>query len=106
MPVAATARVVADQPARAPLSGAPIEVRGKFFFAGERKYFVKGVTYGPFADASHGTQFPERAMVERDFALMAEMGANTLPVFTVPPVWLLDIAAATGRTVLVGSPSS
>ncbi len=37
---------------------------------------------------------------------MAEMGANSVRVFTVPPVWLLDIAAASGLKVLVGIPWS
>src|SRR5258708_12155941 len=84
----------------------PIEVRGKFFFAGEKKHIVKGVTYGPFAPAPHGTQFPEPPTVAKDFALMAEMGANTVRVFTVPPVWLLDIAGEHGLKVLVGIPWS
>jgi O-antigen biosynthesis protein len=84
----------------------PIRVRGKFFFAGEQKFFVKGVTYGPFAVGSHGTQFPERDVVIRDFRLMAEMGATVARVFTVPPVWLLDRAAEAGLRVLVGLPWS
>ena len=81
-----------------------IRVQGKFFFAGEAKYFVKGVTYGPFAIGSHGAQFPEGAIVERDFALMASAGVNTVRVFTVPPVWLLDLADGAGLKVLVGLP--
>jgi GT2 family glycosyltransferase len=85
---------------------APIEVRGKFFFAGEQKFFVKGVTYGPFGAGSHGSQFPERDMVVRDFRLMAELGATVVRVFTVPPVWLLDLAADAGLRVLVGVPWS
>ena len=27
----------------------PVRVRAKFFFEGEKKFFIKGVTYGPFA---------------------------------------------------------
>ncbi len=82
----------------------PVRVQGKFFFAGERKQFVRGVTYGPFAPGTHGAQFPERATVQRDFALMRGAGANTVRVFTVPPVWLLDLAAEAGLKVLVGLP--
>ena len=82
----------------------PIRVHGKFFFAGDRKYFLKGVTYGPFAVGSHGAQFPERETVERDFALMRTAGVNTVRIFTVPPVWLLDVAGAAGLKVLVGLP--
>ncbi|MGH7123867.1 MAG: glycosyltransferase [Stellaceae bacterium] len=85
---------------------APIHVRGKFFFAGDEKFFVKGVTYGPFPVGSHGKQFPESDVVVRDFRLMAEMGATVVRVFTVPPVWLLDRAAEAGLRVLVGLPWS
>ncbi len=83
-----------------------VHVQGKFFFAGDAKFFVKGVTYGPFPVASHGTQFPERETARRDFRLMAEMGANTVRVFTVPPLWLLDLAAEAGLRVLAGIPWS
>jgi glycosyltransferase involved in cell wall biosynthesis len=82
----------------------PVRVSGKFFFAGERKHFVKGVTYGPFSTGSHGTPFPEPATVDLDFALMGEAGINTVRVFTVPPPWLLDAAQAEGLRVLVGLP--
>jgi len=79
-----------------------IRVSGKFFFAGDQKHFVKGVTYGPFAQRSHGTQFPEPMMVDEDFALMSEAGVNTVRVFTVPPIWLLDAARRAGLKLLVG----
>ena len=80
----------------------PVRVHGKFFFAGERKHFVKGVTYGPFGIGSHGAQFPEIAVVEQDFALMRSAGVNTVRVFTVPALWLLDSADEAGLKVLVG----
>src|SRR5258708_38917300 len=83
-----------------------IRVQGKFFFAGENKHSVKGVTYGPFAVGSHGAQFPEHAVVAKDFAMMAAAGINTVRVFTVPPLWLLDAAGAAGLKVLVGLPWS
>jgi O-antigen biosynthesis protein len=83
-----------------------ITVDGKFFRAGAAKHFVKGVTYGPFAPGEDGTQFPEPAMIERDFALMVTAGVNTVRVFTVPPVRLLDAAARHGLKVLVGLPWS
>jgi GT2 family glycosyltransferase len=81
-----------------------IRVKGKFFFAGEHKHFVKGVTYGPFPTASHGAPFPERKIVEKDFTLMSEAGINTVRVFTVPPIWLLDAALEAGLKVLAGLP--
>jgi glycosyltransferase involved in cell wall biosynthesis len=91
---------------RPPVVAGAIRVHGKFFFAGEQKHFVKGVTYGPFAAGDDGAPFPERATVEHDFALMRGTGINTVRVFTVPPLWLLDIADAAGLKVLVGLPWS
>ncbi len=96
--------IAAPDQARAAPAQPPIRVHGKFFFEGDGKFYVKGVTYGPFPPAAHGTQFPTPDVAARDFALMAKMGANTLRVFTVPPLWLLDIAAAAGMRVLVGIP--
>ena len=62
-----------------------------------QKFFVKGVTYGPFGPGSHGTQFPEREIVARDFRADGARSAPTrVRVFTVPPVWLLDIAGGGG----------
>ena len=79
-----------------------IRVHGKFFFAGKHKHFIRGVTYGPFAQGDHGAQFPDAATVDRDFALMGEAGVNTVRVFTVPPVWLIDAAHRAGLKLLVG----
>jgi glycosyltransferase involved in cell wall biosynthesis len=101
-----TACLVADPLARAPSPGSEIRVQGKFFFRGSEKYFVKGVTYGPFPVGSHGAQVPERDMVAKDFHLMREAGVNTVRVFIVPPVWLLDLAEEQGLKVLVGIPWS
>jgi GT2 family glycosyltransferase len=84
----------------------PIRVEGKFFFVGETKCFLKGVTYGPFPIGADGTQFPTPARAHQDFALMVQGGVNTVRVFTVPPVWLLDIAAEYGLRVLAGIPWS
>src|SRR5262249_17480027 len=81
-----------------------LETRGKFFFSGAEKVFLKGVTYGPFAPDGSGTQFPDPAVVKDDFSLMVELGANTLRPFTLPPRWLLDSAAEHGLRLLVGIP--
>ena len=101
---------VAETPAAPSPSGGAIRVDGKFFRAGltsdAPKHFIKGVTYGPFAPGSHGAQFPELDRVERDFALMVTAGINTVRVFTVPPVWLLDAAQRHGLKMLVGLPWS
>ena len=81
-----------------------LEVRGKFFFAGDEKVPLRGVTYGPFAPDADGYRFPAPAVVERDLALITELGANCLRPFTPPPRWLLDMAAECNLWVLVGIP--
>ena len=77
---------------------------GKFLFRGDEKLLLRGVSYGPFAQASHGAQFPERDMVRRDFALMRDLGVNCFRTFTPPPEWLLDMAEEHDLWVLVGLP--
>ncbi|HWK44408.1 MAG TPA: glycosyltransferase [Stellaceae bacterium] len=96
----------ADTAARVAPQNVPIRVEGKFFFAGDTKFFAKGITYGPFPPGADGKQFPAPEMVEKDFGLMVGAGVNTVRVFTVPPVWLLDIAANHGLKVLAGIPWS
>jgi len=70
-----------------------LEARGKFFFSGADKVFLKGVTYGPFAPDALGSQFPAWEAIARDLELITELGANTLRTFTVPPRFVLDLAA-------------
>jgi glycosyltransferase involved in cell wall biosynthesis len=79
-------------------------IGGKFFFVGDHKLYLRGVSYGPFAVGRHGFPFPEERILDHDLGLMAEAGANTLRTFTVPPRWLLDRAAAHGVRVLVTIP--
>lgn len=76
-------------------------VEGKFFRAGEDKYFVKGVSYGPFAPDAANVPLPAREQVEHDFQLLRELNANTLRVYHPPPLWFLDLAAAHGLRVFI-----
>src|SRR5258708_1864395 len=64
---------------------------GKFFRLGTDKFYVKGVTYGPFAKSSEGCFLPERQQVRRDFEQVAELGGNCLRIYHVPPKWFLDL---------------
>lgn len=82
----------------------PIQIQAKFFFEGDRKWFLKGVTYGPFKPNADGdlTATPEQARI--DFALMQELGVNLIRVYHVPPAWLLDMAAEFAIRVLISIP--
>ena len=82
-----------------------VRVDGKFFRAGDEKFHIKGVAYGPFASQDPGG--PPFASPERtaaDFALIRDLGANLLRVYHVPPRWLLDLAAQHGLRLLIDIP--
>src|SRR5262249_8848449 len=64
-------------------------VKGKFFFVGEEKLWVRGVTYGTFSPDESGANYPSPDAVERDFTAIRSAGLNSLRVYTVPPPWLL-----------------
>lgn len=83
---------------------ATIKVRAKFFFEGDRKFFVKGVTYGPFPPNADGHFLPEPEKVRQDFALMREMGANLIRIYHVPPKWFLDLCREHGVRALISIP--
>ena len=46
----------------------------KFFFDGDKKFFVKGVTYGPFKPDAEGNYLGRPEQVESDLALMRQAG--------------------------------
>lgn len=80
------------------------QVRGKFLFIGEEKLYICGVTYGTFRPDKNGNDYPHPQKVESDFATMAAKGINAVRTYTVPPRWLLDVAAKYGLRVMVGLP--
>ena len=78
-------------------------VRGRFIYAGEQKLYLRGVTYGTFAERE-GDQFPRPEVVENDFAMMAASGVNAVRTYTAAPRWLLDLAQEHGIYVMAGLP--
>jgi len=83
---------------------ARVTVDGKFFRAGTRKFHPKGVAYGPFAPNGAGDCLAGPEQTRRDFALIRELGANLLRVYTVPPAWFLDLAQEHALRLLVDVP--
>jgi GT2 family glycosyltransferase len=79
-------------------------VSGKFLEVSGRRFLVKGVTYGTFAPDADGLQFPPVKQIDRDFELMAAAGFNTVRVYTVPELSLLDAALRHGLKVMIGVP--
>jgi O-antigen biosynthesis protein len=81
-----------------------VRVDGKFFRLGTRKFYLKGVAYGPFAAREEGEVFPALEVAARDFTQIVELGANVVRVYTAPPRWLLDLAAEHGLKLLIDIP--
>jgi glycosyltransferase involved in cell wall biosynthesis len=74
---------------------------GKFFRLGDEKFYVKGVTYGPFAPNRDNEPLPDRQQVIADFNQLRELGANCLRVYHVPPRWFLDLAQEHGLRIFL-----
>jgi glycosyltransferase involved in cell wall biosynthesis len=83
-----------------------VTVDGKFFRLGARKFYVKGVAYGPFAPDAEGLGFASREQTAADFSQIRELGANTVRIYQVPPRWLLDLALEHDLKVFVDVPWS
>src|SRR5262245_23557196 len=83
-----------------------VRVDGKFLRAGTHKWWVKGLTYGPFRANRNGEPLPDPEQVARDLAQMRTLGANTIRVYHAPPQWLLDLAAENQFKILIDTPFS
>src|SRR5437016_4849476 len=87
------------------LSSSPrVSVDGKFFRIGKKKYYVKGVAYGPFAPNAAGQPFAPPEQTAKDFAQICDLGANLVRVYHVPSKWFLDLAAKHDLRVLIDIP--
>ena len=80
----------------------PVTAAGKLFSREGRPFHLRGVTYGTFAPDANGDQFPPPERVESDFRAIAANGFNTVRLYTAPPVWVADLAAAYGLELLIG----
>lgn len=81
-----------------------IRTRGMFLLEGQEKFFVRGVSYGPFHPNQMGEFLPEKEVAERDFQLMRELGANTIRLYHVPPAGFRELAESFDLKLLVGIP--
>src|SRR5260221_12224521 len=81
-----------------------VYVKGKFLYCNNQKLYIKGVTYGTFAPQIDGFQYPDAVTIAKDFSLMAQNGITCVRVYTVPPLYLLDLALKYNLKVMVGLP--
>jgi glycosyltransferase involved in cell wall biosynthesis len=81
-----------------------IRPAAKFFLEGDKKFFVKGVTYGPFKPDAEGNYLGRPEQVDIDLALMCQAGLNVVRIYHAPPSWFLDRCTNAGMRVLVTLP--
>jgi hypothetical protein len=81
-----------------------IRTDGMFFGEADRRFWLRGVSYGPFRANEAGDFLPEPAVVGRDVDLVRELGANCLRVYYPPPAWFVEQTHAAGLRLLVGLP--
>ncbi len=81
-----------------------IRTDGMFFAEGARRFWLRGVSYGPFRANQAGEFLPEKEGVERDLNLITELGANTVRIYQPPPPWFVELTASAGLRLLVGLP--
>jgi glycosyltransferase involved in cell wall biosynthesis len=81
-----------------------VTVDGKFFRLGEKKFFVKGVAYGPFPPNAQGQPFASPEQTAADLTQISQLGATVIRVYSVPPRWMLDMAMERRLKVFVDVP--
>ena len=94
------------QPPHSPQPVAPSRVRtgGKYLRAGDAKWFLNGVSYGPFKPNAKGEPFPERERLAADFAQIRALGFNNVRIYELPTDAVLAEALAHGLRLMVGIP--
>jgi O-antigen biosynthesis protein len=89
------------------VAGSPrprVVVDGKFFRLGGKKFYVKGIAYGPLPPNAQGQPFASPEQTALDLDQIRELGANVLRVYDIPPRWFLDMAGDRELKVLVDIP--
>ncbi|HEV8378173.1 MAG TPA: glycosyltransferase [Tepidisphaeraceae bacterium] len=81
-----------------------VSISGKLFGVGARKWYLKGLIYGPFAPNSQGLPLPERPRLLRDLAHIRDLGGNCIRLYFPPPLSLLDDALEHGLRVMIDVP--
>jgi glycosyltransferase involved in cell wall biosynthesis len=83
---------------------ARLVANGKYLRDGAQKFYIRGVSYGPFAPNSRGERYPEPERAAADFALMKRLGANVIRLYVPPPSWMVEEAQKAGLRMMLGIP--
>lgn len=82
-----------------------VATAGKYLqLADGTPFFLRGISYGPFAPNSQGEPFPEDERLIADLCHIASLGFNTVRIYELPTATLLSKAEALGLRLIVGIP--
>ncbi|KAF2102736.1 1,3-beta-glucanosyltransferase [Rhizodiscina lignyota] len=77
------AAIVVGSLAAAASALSPVTVKGNAFFAGSKRFYVRGVDYQPGGDAAGKDPIADVTGCKRDVAEFKKLGINTVRVYTV-----------------------
>src|ERR1051325_3630068 len=81
-----------------------VVVDGKFFRLGDKKFYVKGIAYGPLPPNAQGQHFASPEQTALDLDQIRELGANVVRIYHVPPRWFFDMAAERDLRLFIDIP--
>lgn len=79
MAVPAFAGLIARQSGKLP----PVEIRGNAFFAGDERFYMRGVAYQPGGAADAADPLLDIAGLKRDIENFKDLGINTIRIYTI-----------------------
>jgi O-antigen biosynthesis protein len=80
---------------------ARLTARDKYLYDDGRKFYARGVSYGPFTPNSRGERYPEPERAAADFALMRQLGVNVIRIYVPAPAWMYELAAQNSLRLMV-----
>lgn len=82
----------------------PLHASGKWLRAGKEKWFLRGVSYGPFRPRGDGLPFPTAERLAADFQQIQRLGFNTVRLYDLPTEEIIQCAMDHGLRLLLGIP--
>lgn len=81
-----------------------LEAGGKWLRAGDARWQMRGIAYGPFKPNRRNEPFPEDDRLVADFAHLRALGFNTVRLYELPTQAVIRAATEQGLRILAGIP--
>lgn len=81
-----------------------LRTAGKYLVRGDSRFFLDGVSYGPFAPNSRGEPLPEDGRLATDLSHIRSLGFNAVRLYELPSHAMLKAADENELLILAGIP--